>query len=210
MLTRGNGTLFLGGYTVEDSSGVHYSMTALNEHGKKLWNRTYTGNGQIVSLRELPDNRLLLAGNHWRAKMDPRGYLVWESAFNPSDSIMTALVLPKGEILYAGVRNGTKPVLVKTTADNKIVFEKELAVPDTLIAIPSLFNDAAGTAIALFSFTGSQALAVINTLKAELTSLTPLPEGLNVVALRRDLQGNLLLVAHPGEILVIRLKGSML
>ncbi len=210
ILTRGNGTLFLGGFTLRDTSGVHYSMTALNEHGKKLWNRTYTGQGQIVSLRELPDNRLLVAGNHWRAKMDPRGYLVWESSFNPYDSMMNALVLPKGEILYAGVRKGSKPLIIKTTADNKVVFEKELPVPDTLISIPSLFNDTPGTAIALFSFSGRQALAVINTLKAELISLTPLPEGLNVASLRRDLQGNLLLVAHPGEILVVRLKGSVL
>jgi hypothetical protein len=210
VLTRGNGTLFLGGYTVGDTSGVHYSMVALNDHGKKLWSRTYTGNGQIVSLRELPENRLLLAGNHWRAKMDPRGYLVWESAFNASDSIMNALTLSKGEILYAGVRNGVRPVLVKTSSDNKLVYEKELAVPDTLISIPSLFTDTPGTALALFTFSNRQVLAVINTLKGELTSLTPLPEGLNVEAIRRDLQGNLLLVAHPGEILVIRMKGSVL
>ena len=123
---------------------------------------------------------------------------------------MNILVLPRGEILYAGIRNGGRPLLVKTTADNKVMFEKEIALSDSLISVPSLFNDAQGTAVALFNLSGGQAIAVIGTTKGEVTSLTPLPKGMNFTALRRDLQGNLMLVAHPGEIVVIRNKGTVL
>jgi hypothetical protein len=135
---------------------------------------------------------------------------VWESAFIPTDSILNSLVLPKGEILFAGVRNGGSPLLVKTTTDNKVLFEKVIVLSDSLLSVPSMFNDTPGTAVALFNLTSGQAIAFINTAKGELTSMTPLPEAMNFTALRRDLQGNLILVAHPGEILVIRNKGTIL
>ena len=47
VLTR-DGTILLGGYEVKDTAGEQYAMVALNENGKRLWSRTYTGKGEIV------------------------------------------------------------------------------------------------------------------------------------------------------------------
>jgi hypothetical protein len=94
-------------------------MVALNENGKHLWKRSYSGTGELVKLCQTPENHLILAGNHWRAKIDGHGYLVWESAFSATDSILNAISLPKGEIMYIGVRNRIKTILIKTSADNK-------------------------------------------------------------------------------------------
>ena len=70
-------------------------------------------NGELVKLCQLPNNYILMAGNHWRAKIDSHGYLVSESSFAATDSILNAITLPKGEILYIGIRNKNKTVFIK-------------------------------------------------------------------------------------------------
>ena len=76
-----SGSIFLGGYLLDDSLRRKYSMVVLNDNGKRLWSRTYTGNGMVVKVAECPDQKILVAGTNWRAKIDPKGYLVWESSF---------------------------------------------------------------------------------------------------------------------------------
>jgi len=208
MLTTPEGTVFLGGSVVNDTSGHNnYSVLSLNESGKRLWSRAYTGEGQVVNLSALPDRHILLVGDHWHAKIDPRGYLGWESAFGSSDSILNALTLPRGEIIYIGLRNRLMPVLIKTGADNKVIFEKEITLSDTLKSAGSLFYTGTTDAVAILNFSGYQSIAWINVLKGEISKTVQMPAGMNITGIRKDRGGNLILAAYTGEILIIKNKG---
>jgi hypothetical protein len=180
---------------------------SLNDNGKRLWNRTYTGAGEIESLCLLPDNHILLAGNHWRAKIDPRGYLKWESAFSITDSMLQAVVLPRGEILYAGLRNRNKTVLIKTAPDNKVIYEKEISLPEAPCSVSSIFNTGPAEMMALMNFKSYQLIGWINALQGEIQKTVRIPSGLFITGMRRDMEGNLILSAFTGEILLIRNAG---
>ncbi len=104
-----------------------------------------------------------MAGNHWRAKIDARGYLVSESGFPVTDSILHAITLPKGEILYTGIRNKHKTVFIKTSWDNKPIFDKEAFQQDSLSAIRSIIPGGEGQVILLMDFTRHQSLCWLNT-----------------------------------------------
>jgi hypothetical protein len=201
------GTIFLGGYLVNDSIESKYSIVVLNENGKRLWGRTYTGNGQIVQVSECPDQKMLVAGNRWRAKIDPKGYLVWESSFNDNDSIIAAQILPNGEICYLGFRDNNKLVLIKTRPDNMPVFEKEMAVSGTPVQVNALIRGGQNQLIALLSFEDHQALHWISALNGELLSSSPVPIEIEVERILTDKKNNLLLIACNGEIIVIKNNG---
>jgi hypothetical protein len=208
LLTAGPGKIFLGGFEINDTSGVkNYSVMTLNDNGKKLWSRTYTGTGEIENLSVLPDRNILMTGNHWRAKVDPRGYLIWESAFGASDSIFNAVSFPRGEIIYLGVRNKISPVLIKTGPDNKILYEKEISFPDILISAGTLFSAGPGTAIALMDFQTGQRICWINTIQGEIQKTIQIPSGMKVTGIKKDMEGNLILAAFSGEILLIKNSG---
>jgi tetratricopeptide (TPR) repeat protein len=208
ILTTGQGTIFLGGFAINDSSGsIHYAMMSLNEYGKRLWNRTYTGIGEIVSLSLTGDKRILVTGNHWRARMDPRGYLIWETSCAATDSILNSVALPRGETLYLGLRNRSTAMLIKTGPDNKVIYEKEITTPDTLCAAGSLIYGGPGQVIALLSFPGYQSLNWINVTKGEIQKTARIPAGMTLTGIRKDLQGNLMLAAYTGEILLIKNTG---
>ncbi len=140
LLTCGSGNIYLAGSESTDTSAGKYAIVALNENGKHLWNRNYTGTGELVKLCQLPNNYILMAGNHWRAKIDGHGYLVSESSFAAADSILQAITLPKGEILYIGIRNKIKTTFIKTSWDNKPIYDKEAFPQDTLYSVRSIIT----------------------------------------------------------------------
>jgi hypothetical protein len=208
LLTTAQGNIFLGGYETNDTSGVkYYSVMSLNDHGKKLWSRTYTGMGEIKNLSMLPGNRILLTGNRWRAKIDPRGYLVWESAFGATDSIFNSVVSPRGEILYLGIRNRNKPVLIKTGPENKMIYEKEVNVPEILISSGTILFVGPDVVIAVLQFQDSQKICWINMLLGEIQKSVQIPQGMKITGLRKDREGNMVLSAYSGEILLIKNTG---
>ena len=208
ILTTGQGSIFLGGFAINDTSGsMHYAMMSLNEHGKRLWNRTYTGVGEIVGLSLSGDNRILVTGSRWRAKMDPRGYLLWESSFAGTDSIFRSVLLPRGEILYLGVRNRISTVLIKTGTDNNVIYEKEIKTTDNLSASASFIMSSPAQAIALMNFPDYQTLNWISPAQGVIQKMVRIPSGMTVTGLHTDLKGNLMLVAYSGEILLIKNSG---
>ncbi len=207
ILVSGLGKIFLAGSESTDTSGEKYAIVALNENGKNLWKRNYTGAGELVRLCQLPDNYMLLAGNHWHAKIDSHGYLVSESSFSANDSILQAITLPKGEILYLGVRTKSKTVLIKTSWDNKPIYDKEAFPLDTLCTIRSVLQGTAGQVIVLADFARNQSVSWINTATGAVVKSVPMPIGMTITGIRKDFEGNLMLVALDGEIILIKNSG---
>jgi hypothetical protein len=210
LLTSGEGNIYLAGSESSDTSNGKYAITALNDHGKHLWNRTYTVSGELVKLCQLPNGYILMAGNHWRAKIDAHGYLTSESSFQATDSILQAITLPKGEVLYIGTRNKHKVVFIKTSWDNKPVFDKEAFPQDSLSSVPSILSGTDGQVIILLNFARYQSLVWFNTSTGAVVKTYQLPRGMNVTGIRKDYEGNLLLVALDGEIVIIKVSGSNL
>ncbi len=208
ILTTGQGSVYLGGSeTVDSTRDRHYAIMSLNEYGKRLWNRTYTGTGSIENLAFSPDGRILVIGNHWRAKMEPGGYLVWETAFAEKDSILKSVILPRGEMLHLGLRNRNIVVLIKTGPDGKVIYEKEISKPDTLITSSAIITGEPGQVIALMDFEGYQTLDWILQAKGEIQESIRIPEGVTIKEISRDLRGNLILTAFNGEIVLIKNSG---
>jgi hypothetical protein len=207
MLIAGTGNIYLAGSESTDTSAARYAIVALNENGKHLWNRNYTGIGELVKLCLLPNNYILMAGSHWRAKIDAHGYLVSESAFATTDSILQAITLPKGEILYFGTRNRYKTVFIKTTWDNKPVFDKEAFQQDSLLSVRSVIPGKEGQVITLMDFTGHQSVSWLNISTGAVIKSVQIPAGMTVTGIRKDFEGNLILVALDGEIVLIKNTG---
>lgn len=201
-----SGNIYLGGFVVNDSLKSLYSIVVLNPAGKRVWGRTYTGIGQIVKISECPDQKMLLVGTNWRAKIDPKGYLTWESSFTEGDSITGALVMPKGEICYLVLR-GNKHLIIKTTADNKPVFEKELPFPEISASTISVIAGGPNQLISLMNFEDHQSINWINTQTGALITSARMPVGIKVVQIIKDKNNNLVIEACNGEIVVLKNNG---
>jgi hypothetical protein len=115
-LLTANNEIFIGGYMSNDSVN-NYSIMVINDEGKKLWKRTYTGKGEVNSLALSPDNNIIMAGSKWATKMNPKGYLLWEVTFEPFDSITGVAISNTGEVYFAGMRDSEKSVLYKYSAN---------------------------------------------------------------------------------------------
>jgi tetratricopeptide (TPR) repeat protein len=208
ILPARSGETFLGGYLVDDSLRRKYSLIVLNESGKRLWSRTYTGTGEILQIAEFPDQHILMVGNHWRAKTDARGYLVWESSTAITDSIVSAQLLPRGEIAYLAVRNNQKLIFSKTSQDNKVILEKEITLPEIPIAVSGMLKSASNQLIVTFSFGQYQTINWINTASGTISASAKIPEGFLIEGMVTDRKNNLLFTGCNGEVLVIRNNGS--
>jgi len=204
MLTATTGITYLGGYLVDDSLRRKYSIIVLNENGKRLWSRTYTGTGEIIQLSECPDRRILIAGNHWSAKIDPKGYLIWESSVVKYDSLLAANVLPRGEICYLGIRNNGKMIFSKYSPDNRLIIEKELKLTEIPAEVTRLIQGGQNQIITMFSYSNYQTINWINTATGEIAATERIPDGLKIGDIIADRKNNLLLVACNNEIIVIR------
>ncbi|MBN1145064.1 MAG: hypothetical protein JXA72_11610 [Bacteroidales bacterium] len=202
-----NNSIFLGGYVVDDSLRSKYSLVVLNESGKRLWGRTYTGNGRITGISECPDRKILITGNYWRAKIEPRGYLAWESLFNPTDSMLATQVMPRGELVFAGIRNADRMILIKTSAENKMAYEKEIPLPDIPVSINTIINGSLNQLIVLVTCRTSQFICWVNALSGELLKTVPVPRGITAAELLTDQKNNLLISAQNGSMIVIKNSG---
>ena len=206
LLNTREGTVYLGGYQKTDSSEL-YAVIALNENGKRLWSRTYTGHGQVTGLTALPDGSIVMTGNHWRAKLAPKGYLKWETPFNASDSIMGSTGLTRGEMLYFGIRNDQKLLVVKTNQDNKVLLEKEYMPVEVPVSLKFFIPVAQNQVIALAGYPSRQSILWINTLNGEIQKSMDVPTAMKISGIQKDLQGNILLVAFTGQIFVVKNSG---
>ena len=201
------GNIFLGGYVVNDSLQKLYSVMVLNNQGKRLWGRTYTGKGEIKQIHMLPNDKMLITGTNWTAKTDIRGYLVWEKQFKPSDCVMTSCIMDKGEISYLAARDTNRIVLFRTSGDDKPLLEKELALPEIGFTINAAIPGAPGQIIALITFEEHQSVNWINAVTGEITMSSRLPAGISFTTLTTDNENNLLIEACNHEIVVLKNNG---
>jgi hypothetical protein len=132
---------------------------------------------------------------------------LWESSFNAGDSIIAAQVLSKGELVYLGLRNAGKLVLIKTAADNKPVYEKELVFPGIPVKVNALIRGGMNQLIALITFEQHQSINWINASNGEITASSRLPFGMLASGIYTDRSNNLLVVCCNGEIIVIKNNG---
>lgn len=202
-----SGNIYLGGYVVNDSLQRLYSIVVLNKQGRRQWGRTYTGKGEIIDIAEFADHNMLLAGNHWRAKIDPRGYLLWESAFNPADSIVSANIMPNGEIVYLGYRNKNSVVVTRTSGENKTLTEKTIPLPVMQAAVVDVIVAGRNQLVALIAYENRQLLYWVNTQTCELVSASQLPDGCAFTDMAIDRKNNLLLVSGDKEVILVKNRG---
>jgi hypothetical protein len=203
LVSAGNGQIFLGGYLVDDSLRMKYSLVVLNEAGKRLWGRTYTGNGGIIYVTELPDQKMLMVGNSWRAKIDYRGYIVWESR-TAGDSIIAASLLQRGEIAYLSLRDHHKLFFSKTSLENKLTLEKEIIVPELPLAVNILSPSSGNQLLILMTFNNYQIISWMNTSNGIINNSVRLPERFQIEDLRIDRKNNLLMQSGKGDILLVK------
>jgi tetratricopeptide (TPR) repeat protein len=124
LLINGNNEIFIGGYQCNDSVN-NYSVMVINDKGKKLWKRVFTGIGEVNSLALSPDGNIIMAGSKWGIKMDSKGYIIWESVFEPYDSITCVAAANSGEVYFAGIRNSENVVLYKYSPDGYKMWSRE-------------------------------------------------------------------------------------
>jgi hypothetical protein len=205
MLVTPSGSIFMGGYQLDDSAMRKYAVLALNENGRRLWSRTYTGTGEVVQISECKDQQLLITGNHWSVKTDPRGYLVWETSFQPADSIIAAQVLPQGSIYYVGFRNRQQLVLIKAGADGKTVTEKELLPGRDFTQVYS-FTRAGQNQMIVLAGSGDRTMVFwINSVNGEIIKSSEVSQV--VRSALTDRSNNLLLAGCNKGLLLIRNNG---
>jgi hypothetical protein len=204
LLVNNNNEIFIGGYVNNDSLN-HYSIIVINNEGRKLWKRTYTGTGEINSLAPAPDNNIVMAGSRWATKMTPKGYLMWEAVFEPSDSITGAAVSNTGEVYFAGIRNSENPVLYKYSANGYREWAKEY---ESFSAVEKLTDIICyGDRIFISGSTVLQSFIQTFNSSGSLISMKSLPHGLVITDMITDKNGNMLIELLTNDILVIKNSG---
>ena len=135
LVTDENNRIMLGGYQADDSLQRHYRIMVLNELGRKLWDRTYSGYGETHYLGIMPDQSVLAVTSRWISRMDSRGYIKWEYA--PPEEIVyrNGWVSKNGEIYIAGIRNNNSLLMTRFGADGKKKWDKQYALPDSVNSI---------------------------------------------------------------------------
>jgi hypothetical protein len=203
LLTCSN-EIFIGGYAINDSVN-NYSIVVINNEGKKLWKRNYTGAGEVNSLTLCPDNNIIMAGSKWAAKMTPKGYLLWEVTFEPFDSITGVAISNAGEVYFTGIRDSEKSVVYKYSANGYKEWDRDFESFSDVENISKIicFQDR-------IIITGSTVLqSFINTLNSggNLIASKSFPVNLVITDIDTDLNGNLLIELLIDDILIIKNSG---
>jgi hypothetical protein len=199
-----NNDIFIGGYTRYDSVN-NYSIIVINDEGKKLWKRTYTGTGEVNSLALCQDNNIIMAGSKWAVKMNPKGYLLWEVTFEPFDSITGVAVSNKGEVYFAGIRDKEKSVLYKYSSNGYKEWDRDFESFSAVENISRIicYEDR-------IIITGNTVLqSFIHTLNSggNLIASKSLPRNLIITDINTDLSGSLLIELLTDDILIIKNSG---
>lgn len=201
-----NGSIFTGGYLVNDSLQEVYSVSVMNEQGKRLWARTYTGRGRIVHINETPNGSIIMAGTGWYAHIDAKGYITSEYRFNENDSIIACRQGDKNSLNFVSIRDSVKIVLLNVDHSGKVLSEKMPGFPEIACHIRSVINGN-NHLILLATYSDHQSINWIDLRTGKLTASTRLPASKNFSQLAKDMQNNLLIQAFGGEILLLKNNG---
>lgn len=89
--------ILVAGYYYDSLAFPRQFIGTYKESGKIIWERRYTGAGTIVGMETGSLNEVYAAGYHWCIKMDPNGYILWESYTSSGDSILAMTTNNLGE-----------------------------------------------------------------------------------------------------------------
>lgn len=127
-----NGDAYIFGGTAKDSSGLHhYWIQVLKDTGKRLWNRTYSGKGEISSVKTDANGKIYFAAGRWAVKTDNNGYILWEYTPQQQDSLLSLDIARTGDVVLAGT-DGTKQLVVTRL--------NSLGKPTARYVFPSIAN----------------------------------------------------------------------
>ena len=210
LVTDKNNRIMLGGYQCDDSLRRHYRIMSLNEMGRKLWDRTYSGFGEVKSLEIMPDQTVLVVTGDWISRMDSRGYIRWEY-MPPSDNIyLCGMASGNGEYYIGGIRNAGGLILTKFSADGKKKWDKHLALPDSIESIVKMTE--AGTNKLLLAVTYKNAgngIIWINGMNGELLKDKHVARD-RIMDFLIDNEYNLWLMLESENAIIIKTNGSEL
>ncbi|UCH13170.1 MAG: hypothetical protein JSV22_08630, partial [Bacteroidales bacterium] len=203
-MLAGNNEVVIGGYVSNDSVN-NYSIIVINNEGRKLWKRDYTGTGEVNALALTADNNIIMAGSKWGAKMSLKGYLLWEVTFAPYDSITGVAVSNSGDVYFAGIRDFEKSVLYKYSSNGVKQWDRDY---QSFSDVENLYK------IICFDdriiITGNTILqSFILTLNSggNLIANKSLSRNLIITDIATDLYGNLLIELLTDDILIIKNSG---
>ena len=207
LITDNNNNILLGGYQLNDSLAKNYRILVLNDMGRKLWNRTYSGFGEIRYMEIMPDQTILVVANNWIYKMDSKGYIKWEFNPSPDDLYCSGLISENGEFFLSGIRNDNKLFIIKVGTDGKKKWDKLYTLPDSLSSIVKMIAVEPNKTLLLSTYknTGNGAI-LINNLTGELLKNVRIENGiLNDVIL--DNEKNLLFLIENKNTILIKNSG---
>lgn len=201
LAVTGTGEIIAAGYHLDDSLNYHYMITVLNNAGKRLWNRIYTGEGKINDLYVTAQNNIILAGNSWGFAIDPKGYLKWEVYFNPTDSITTVTDLSDGTVCFAGIEPAKGIILYAYQPNGKWKWGKSYGLDGEQASVKCLANDGKIISIA-GEMIGLSVVVQFDALGNHLYT-KQIPYSINLSMIANDKQNNLLLILNDSSDLII-------
>lgn len=208
VINSGN-NLFIGGYRVNDSLEHRYSIMVINDSGKKLWERTYTSTGEVNCMLAGRDDNILIGGTNWMFKMNPKGYIDWETPVGIYGNIQSMQSLSDGSILLCGLRDSTSVLLIKVDDKGKKLWEKHFENQGyTGIKSLQILNSTTFLAVAQSEY--HQELLLFNNSGNELVRY-PLPYNVSIQQVILDNNGNLIFqLTEKNNITVIKNSGTNL
>ncbi len=198
--------LLAGGYLVNDSLQDLYSIVVLNDQGKRLWGRTYTGKGRVTDIDETRDGEFILTGTRWFARINASGYLKNEYRFQATDSVFACI--PSGNAMsFLVKRDSVNILLVNLDASGNLSSQKMIDLPKIPFIIESV-AEVNNTFITLNTFADYQSINVIQVPDGKLISSVKLPSGMQFSTITADRKNNLLITGCNSEIILIKNNGT--
>jgi len=201
-----NNNILLGGYQVSDSLSRNYRIMVLNDAGRRLWNRTYTGAGEVMFLGAMPDQSILMVANNWVCKMDDKGYIRWEYLPLPDCIYHCGMVSDRGECYLGGVGEN-KLFVTKLSADGKKLWDKQYMLSDSLFSIPRMLAVESKTLLLASYRNGGNEMIWIQNLTGEILKKTRIEKGIISDALWDGMK-NLWLLIEDGNTILIKNAGA--
>jgi hypothetical protein len=208
LVTDDNNRIFLGGYRYDDSLRRHYRIIALNDLGRKLWDRTYSDSGEIRSLVVMPDQSLLCIAGHWVSRMDTRGYIRWEYPPPSENFCLGGFASENGEYCIAGIRNKNVFSMTRFSADGKKRWDKQYVLPDSVVSLVKTIATGSNSVLLSVHYrTAGNGMLWINPQSGELLKERAI-SGNPVIDLLFDNEKNIWLMLENEDAVLIKINDS--
>ena len=202
LITDDKNNILMGGYELNDSLGKNYRIMVLNDAGRKLWNRVYSGTGEVMWLGITVDKAILVVGDSWICKMDERGYIQWEYIPTSLCVYHSATITEKGDCILGGIHEN-RLVLTKISMDGKKSWDKQYALADSTFLVRKMLTVDTGRTLLLANDQhGGIEMIWIQNQTGEMLKKTRLENGKINDALTDDLNNLWLLIEDENSILV--------